>query len=93
MPDFPEQSLTESGAALVEGIARVVAVEGAVAWLEPEQGPSCAGCNLPGLWRQGLGTVASRLAARRFPLAGHRTCASATGWWSGCAGTLCSRPP
>jgi sigma-E factor negative regulatory protein RseC len=68
MPDFPEQSLTESSAALVEGIAHVVAVEGAVAWLEPEQGPSCAGCASVGCGSKGLGTLASRLAARRFPL-------------------------
>lgn len=71
MPDFLKQNLTESGATLVEGIARVVVVDGAVAWLEPEQSPSCAGCASLGCGAKGLGTLASRLAARRFPLAGH----------------------
>jgi len=49
----------------------VVVVDGAVAWLEPEQGPSCAGCASLGCGSKGLGTLASRLAARRFPLTGH----------------------
>ncbi len=56
--------------ALVEGFARVVAVEGVVAWLEPEATTSCSGCSAssacgsPG----GIGTVASRIEARRFSL-------------------------
>ncbi len=55
---------------LVEGIARVVAVEGAVAWLEPEVTTSCSGCNAssacgsPG----GMGTLTDRVKVRRFPL-------------------------
>ncbi|MBI5110301.1 MAG: SoxR reducing system RseC family protein [Rhodocyclales bacterium] len=60
----------------VEGIARVVGVDGAVAWLEPEQTSSCGSCasaascgagdtNPAG----GIGTVADRIAARRFALA------------------------
>lgn len=54
---------------LVEGLARVVAVEGNVAWLEPEQESSCGGCAASGLCgTKGIGTVASRLEMRRFPL-------------------------
>ena len=71
MPDLPEPLPTGLDDSLVEGIARVVSVDGAVAWLEPEQGPSCAGCASQGCGARGLGTVASRLAARRFPLTGH----------------------
>lgn len=59
----------------VEGIARVVGVDGATAWLEPEQTSSCGSCaaaascsagdtNAAG----GIGTVANRIAARRFAL-------------------------
>jgi sigma-E factor negative regulatory protein RseC len=55
--------------ALVEGVARVVAVEGGVTWLEPEQTTSCGGCASSGLCgAKGIGTVASRLELRRFPL-------------------------
>ena len=71
MPDLPAPIPTGLDESLVEGIARVVGVDGAVAWLEPEQGPSCAGCASLGCGARGLGTVASRLAARRFPLTGH----------------------
>lgn len=54
---------------LVEGIARVVAVDGRVVWLEPEQTTSCGGCASSGLCgASGIGTTASRLAMRRFPL-------------------------
>ena len=55
---------------LVEGFARVVAVEGMVAWLEPETTTSCSGCSAvsgcqsPG----GIGTIADRRKARRFSL-------------------------
>ena len=71
MPNLLDQIPTRSGADLLEGVARVVAIDGTVAWLEPEQGPSCAGCASSGCGAKGLGTVASRLAARRFPLTGH----------------------
>ncbi|MEI6414401.1 MAG: SoxR reducing system RseC family protein [Pseudomonadota bacterium] len=58
--------------ALIEGVARVVAIEGDVAWLEPEQSTSCGGCtSSPACGEKGLGTVASRLAARRFPITDH----------------------
>lgn len=58
----------------VEGIARVVAVEGGVAWLEPEQTTSCghcahsASCGSAEREAPGIGSIASRLAARRFVL-------------------------
>jgi len=52
---------------MVEGVARVVAADGSVAWLEPEPGSSCGGCMSAAL----CGTKAggSRQAAKRFPLA------------------------
>ena len=56
----------------VEGIARVVSIDGARIWLEPEQTSSCgscasaAHCSSPGA--PGIGTVANRIHARRFPL-------------------------
>ncbi len=63
----------------VEGIARVVHIEGAVAWLEPEQATGCGSCASAsrcgagagaesGSGSPGIGTVASRMEARRFPL-------------------------
>lgn len=60
----------DDGANLVEGIARVVAINGSVAWLEPEQTGSCGGCaSAATCGSKGIGTLASRLEARRFPLA------------------------
>jgi sigma-E factor negative regulatory protein RseC len=64
----------QAPAHLVEGIARVVSVEDGLAWLEPEQTTSCghcassASCGTGQREAAGIGTVASRLAARRFPL-------------------------
>jgi sigma-E factor negative regulatory protein RseC len=57
----------------VEGIARVVGVDAGVAWLEPEQTTSCGSCASAatcgsGPGDTGIGTVASRIAARRFAL-------------------------
>jgi sigma-E factor negative regulatory protein RseC len=59
----------------VEGIARVVAIDGGRAWLEPEQTSSCGSCasaahcgSSGNSSAPGLGTVASRIQARRFPL-------------------------
>jgi sigma-E factor negative regulatory protein RseC len=58
----------------VEGIARVVSVEDGLAWLEPEQTTSCghcassASCGTGQREAAGIGTVANRLAARRFTL-------------------------
>ncbi len=54
---------------LVEGTARVVAVEGSRAWLVPEQTTSCGSCASSGACgAKGIGTTASRLEARRFPI-------------------------
>jgi sigma-E factor negative regulatory protein RseC len=65
MHDIPDPESQDG----VEGIARVVAVEPDVAWLEPEQGTSCAGCAaMATCGEKGIGTLASRLEARRFPL-------------------------
>ena len=59
----------------VEGIARVVRIDGGTAWFEPEQTTSCGSCASAatcgagsGAGKSGIGTVASRNAARRFPL-------------------------
>lgn len=57
---------------MVEGIAHVVAVEGAMAWLEPEQTTSCGSCaSSSACGAQGIGTTANRLVARRFSLENH----------------------
>jgi len=54
---------------LVEGTARVVAVDGDRVWLVPEQTTSCGSCASSGACgAKGIGTTASRLEARRFPL-------------------------
>lgn len=59
----------------VEGIARVVGIEGDVAWLEPEQTTSCGSCasaaacgSVANHGATGIGTVASRIEARRFAI-------------------------
>jgi sigma-E factor negative regulatory protein RseC len=71
MPDTAD-SLDAGPVELIEGIARVVEIAGAVAWLEPEQTTSCGGCAASGACgAKGLGTVANRIAARRFPLLDH----------------------
>ncbi|MDE2118439.1 MAG: SoxR reducing system RseC family protein [Betaproteobacteria bacterium] len=68
--DEPLHSTTDfSAPAMVEGFAHVVAVEGAMAWLEPEQSSSCSGCaSASACGSKGIGTTASRLEARRFQL-------------------------
>lgn len=58
-----------SAPTMAEGIAQVVAVEGNVAWLVPEPGSSCGGCSsAAACGSKGIGTIASRLEARRFQL-------------------------
>jgi sigma-E factor negative regulatory protein RseC len=53
----------------VEGIAKVVAVDGEMVWLEPEQTTSCGACaSSASCGAKGIGTLASRVEARRFPL-------------------------
>ncbi|MBK1717098.1 SoxR reducing system RseC family protein [Thiocystis violacea] len=65
----PEDPTDPLQPALVEGLARVVAVEGGVAWLEPEQTTSCGACASSGLCgSKGIGTSESWLERRRFPL-------------------------
>ncbi len=51
----------------VEGIALVVATEGPVAWLEPEQTTTCGSCHSVSVC--GVKSGHSRLAARRFKIA------------------------
>ena len=67
--------LAPAQAAAVEGIARIVRVEPGRLWLEPEQTTSCghcasnASCSMSeSREAPGMGTVASRLVARRFSL-------------------------
>ncbi|MBN8443213.1 MAG: SoxR reducing system RseC family protein [Thauera sp.] len=51
----------------LEGVARVVAVQGDQVWVEPEQGGSCGGCaSAANCGSKGIGTLASRLEGRRF---------------------------
>jgi sigma-E factor negative regulatory protein RseC len=51
--------------------ARVVAVEPGQVWLEPMQGGSCGGCaSSASCGSKGIGTLASRLEARRFAIPG-----------------------
>ncbi len=52
---------------MVEGVARVVGADDGMAWLEPEQSPSCGGCMSAKLC--GTRTGSSRQAAKRFALA------------------------
>jgi sigma-E factor negative regulatory protein RseC len=64
---------SSAGSHTVEGIARVVRVEGGVVWLEPEQTTSCGNCASSASCgasqsAPGIGTVASRIQARRFTL-------------------------
>jgi sigma-E factor negative regulatory protein RseC len=52
---------------MVEGIARVVKIDGKTAWLVPEQGSSCGSCaSATACGSRGIGTTASRLDDRRF---------------------------
>lgn len=60
--DLPDPS----NYAAVEGLARVVEIKGAVAWLEPEQTSSCGGCASSQVC--GADVFGTRLHARRFPL-------------------------
>lgn len=58
----------------LENIARVIRVDDARVWLEPEVTTSCghcsarAACGTSGEEPGGIGTIASRVAARRFSL-------------------------
>ncbi|OAN52733.1 Fis family transcriptional regulator [Paramagnetospirillum marisnigri] len=70
--DAPGSTFPDSGThGLIEGFARVVAVDGGRAWLEPEETTSCGTCHSAGLCSIGKdGGNAKRLAAKRFPLPG-----------------------
>ena len=62
-------NIENSAAEAVEGIAQVVALEGDRAWLVPEQTSSCGGCASSSVCgSKGIGTIATRLEARRFQL-------------------------
>ncbi|RIX42579.1 MAG: Fis family transcriptional regulator [Rhodocyclales bacterium GT-UBC] len=53
-------------------LARVVAVEPGLVWLEPMQTGSCGGCaSAAACGSKGIGTIANRLEARRFAVPGH----------------------
>jgi sigma-E factor negative regulatory protein RseC len=61
----------------VEGIARVVRIDGGVAWFEPEQTTSCGHCAAAAACGAsstatgsgtGIGSIARRIELRRFPL-------------------------
>jgi sigma-E factor negative regulatory protein RseC len=72
MPDTMREALMDTDPGLIEGMARVVEIDGPVAWLEPEQSSSCGGCAASGTCgAKGLGTIANRLATRRFPIVDH----------------------
>ncbi len=70
--DVPGSTFPDSGThGLIEGFARVVAVDDGRAWLEPEETTSCGTCHSAGLCSIGKnGGNAGRLAAKRFPLPG-----------------------
>ena len=70
MGETVDNTMDYSAPTMVEGIAHVVAVEGNMAWLVPDQGSSCGGCaSAEACGSKGIGTKASRLEARRFQLA------------------------
>ena len=58
-----------SAPTMVEGIAHVVALDGKMAWLVPEVGSTCGGCeSASACGAKGIGTKADSLEARRFQL-------------------------
>jgi sigma-E factor negative regulatory protein RseC len=58
-----------SAPSLIEGFAHVVALEGNLALLEPEQTGTCGGCaSSSACGAKGIGTMASRLEFRRFKI-------------------------
>lgn len=64
-----QHGIPNAGTALVEGVARVVAIDGDRVCLEPEQTGGCSGCAASAACdAKGIGTLASRLEARRFSL-------------------------
>ena len=63
---WPEPGSGALQKGVVEGVARVVALEAGLAWLEPEPTTSCGQCATSALC--GVGRVASPAAKRRFAL-------------------------
>lgn len=58
-----------SAPSMNEGIAQVVSLENNKVWLVPEQTGSCGSCAASGVCgAKGIGTIASRLDARRFQI-------------------------
>jgi sigma-E factor negative regulatory protein RseC len=69
---WSDGQVSTAASGLVEGTARVVALEGDRVWLEPEPRSGCGACASAGVCgAKGLGTFASRIEARRFPLNDH----------------------
>ena len=68
----PAPAIATPRLASVEGIVRVVRIAGDEVWLEPEQTTSCGHCAASASCgtreAPGIGTVTSRLQARRFVL-------------------------
>lgn len=63
----PADATDYSVPSMIEGIAQVVAVEGGLAWLVPEQGSSCGGCaSASACTSKSIDTADSRLEKRRF---------------------------
>jgi sigma-E factor negative regulatory protein RseC len=68
----PDDLALDAPPALVEGTARVVALDGDTVWLEPEPRSGCGTCASAGMCgAKGIGTAANRIEARRFPLHDH----------------------
>lgn len=67
-----DNAMTVIAPDMMESIAKVVAVDGSVVWLEPDQAGSCGSCASSGACSaKGVGTEASRPEVRCFPLSGH----------------------
>jgi len=64
MPEYEPTGPSDRG--IAEGFARVVAVEGGFALLEPEQTTACGGCHAAAAC--GVDAGSKRLVARRFQL-------------------------
>lgn len=69
MTDSVGSSFGADSPDLVEGTARVVAIEGKRAWLIPEQTSSCGHCpSSGGCASKSIGSLESRLEMRRFAI-------------------------
>lgn len=69
MDKFADSTTDFSAPSMIEGIARVVRVEGKAAWLIPEQGTSCGSCaSASACGSKGTSTTTARLENRRFQI-------------------------